>query len=72
MGILSFLFGGGNQQPQPPQIQSIYPQGAILKLQSGVLPTIQADKLILGAGAKRIKSQTERSKQTLSLMISQQ
>ena len=50
MGILSFLFGEGNQQPQPPQIQSIYPQGAILKLQSGVLPTIQADKLILGAG----------------------
>lgn len=50
MGILSFLFGGGNQPPQPPQIQSIYPRGAILKLQSGVLPTIQTDKLVLGIG----------------------
>ena len=50
MGLLSFLFGGGNNQPQKPQIQSIYPQGAVLKLQSGVLPTIQADKIILGKG----------------------
>ena len=53
MGLFSFLFGKKtNQQQQFPQIQSIYPQGAILKLQSGVLPTIQADKLILSAGEK--------------------
>lgn len=49
MGLFSFLFGKNNQR-QSPQIQSIYPQGAVLKVQSGILPTIQADKIVLGKG----------------------
>ena len=49
MGLFSFLFGN-NKVQQPPQIQSIYPHGAVLQVQSGKLPTIQADKLVLKKG----------------------
>ena len=50
MGLFSFLFGNNYQPHRLPHLQSIYPQGAILKLQAGVLPIINADKLVLDTG----------------------
>jgi len=49
MGILSSLFGIIPPE-QPPVLNTIFPTAAAQKIRNGVLPTIQADKIILSAG----------------------
>lgn len=49
MGILSTLLGIIPPE-QPPQLNSIFPSGAIQKIRNGSLPIIQADKVILSKG----------------------
>lgn len=50
MGIFTNLFGSNPLVAKPPELHSVFPQVAWQKIQSGKLPTIQSDKLILNAG----------------------
>lgn len=50
MGIFSSLFGGNPPIKQPPTLQSIFPTQARALVAQGKLPTLQTDKLVLGAG----------------------
>ena len=47
MGFLSDFFGYIPAE-QPPQLVSIFPPAAAQRIRSGVLPTIQAGRIILG------------------------
>ena len=49
MGFLSALLGIIPPE-KPPQLDTIFPFGAVQKVRSGSLPTIQTDKIILSAG----------------------
>lgn len=49
MGILAKMLGVVPEE-QPPQLISIFPAAAASRIHSGSLPTIQADKIILGSG----------------------
>ena len=51
MGILSKIFGTGGFKNDPiPQLQTILPVSAIQKVQTGKLPVLQIDNLILKKG----------------------
>lgn len=51
MGILSKTFGTGGFENDPiPQLVSVLPAAAVLKIQAGQLPVLQSDKLILKRG----------------------
>lgn len=51
MGILSKIFGTGGYENDPiPQLVSVLPAAAVLKIQAGKLPVLQSDKLILKRG----------------------
>lgn len=52
MGILNHLFGGTyvQQIPQPPVMLSVLPGAAINAIQSGALPTLNVNTLILSSG----------------------
>lgn len=47
MGILTDILGYGKPDKEP-DLTSIFPKQAAQKIQNGLLPTIQIDKLILG------------------------
>lgn len=49
MGLLSNILGIVPGETSP-QVTSIFPPAAALRIQSGNLPRIQADKIILGSG----------------------
>ena len=49
MGLLSYLLGVVPMEERP-QLISIYPAAAATMIQSGSLPTVIADKIILAAG----------------------
>lgn len=51
MGILSKIFGTGGFENDPiPQLQTILPPAVMQKIQTGQLPVLQSDKLILKRG----------------------
>lgn len=51
MGFFSKIFGTGGFENDPiPQLQTILPFVAVQKIQSGNLPVLQVDKLILKSG----------------------
>ncbi len=51
MGILSKIFGTGGFENDPvPQLMTILPTAAVHKIQTGVLPVLQSDKLVLKHG----------------------
>ena len=49
MGVLTNMLGIVPGET-PPKVTSIFPAAAASKIHSGILPTIQADKIILGNG----------------------
>ena len=53
MGLFGKLLGG-NKAAVPPQLRSIYPPAAAMKIKQEILPYIQSDKIIETYGGYRI------------------
>lgn len=51
MGLFGKLLGE-NKAAVPPQLRSIYPPSAAMKIRQGILPEIQSDKLLLAKNEK--------------------